>query len=414
MPDEPVAPAAGAAPEIPQPSFDLSPRVGTINLGEAANKTLEVATPQTLTAPVAEAPKVEATPPPAAPKTEDTETPKWTVESLLNEYGKDLKPGDPRLQNFGHHKDFTKKVVSANEAQALRITELEARLAEAPKTAVDPSQDRLTFETELAALKSRHETEVQEYREWKSKQDLTTNETFRREYDGRRVELLDEAQKIAAEIQVDPEKIAAVFDSKSELQLTKALKELDIDDEDAQRLIHAKASEAIKLSNKKADILSGKGGKSITEMAAEYKAHLADFGNSISTTMTKELQGQLLKATESASERLVDKSVFFKTEQGKLVFEELQHRFRQGYDLDAEQVVDALSMARVAPIFERRALEQMKEIEGLKKQLAFYEKGTPGALSQNGGAPSGAPNTANSGFVDPFAVRTGISLTAGR
>lgn len=423
-PEEPVV-------ETSQPSYDLGNRVG-INIHEPANQVMtnpdsrasfgvvEVRDPVIEAAPVVETKPVVEPTPEAPVEQPAAATHKWTVQSLLDSYTEGLSPDDVRVKNFGFHKDYAAKVVKANEEQALHILELEKKLATLPATPSNlaPSEERLAVETEIATLKQTHEAEVKEYREWKAKQDLNSNEAFRREYDGRRVDLLGEARDVAKEIGLDEKKVEDVFNATTELQLKKAVKALDLEDEDAEKLILAKAQESMVLGNKKEQLLSGKAGKSITQLADEWRAHQAEFGQHFTTQMTASLQGQLIKSAQTAPERLADKSIFFKTPQGQMVFDEITTRFNQGYDLDTDQVVDAMALARVQPIFERQALSIAKErddyksqVSALQAQIATLTKGTPGALSQNVGIPpGGAPRSNPQGFVDPFQVRQGISL----
>lgn len=404
-----IAPPPTEAP--PPPTGVFAQRSG-ITLADAAKSSFGAAPASD---PIVDQNDRQLTPTPPAPaepaKPVETPAPSaseaWSITKILEGYEKDLKPDDPRLKQFGFHKELTSKVVAANEAQALRIMELEKAVQEQKATPqpLDPS----AYQMEIAALKEQQATELKEYHEWKAKQDLTNNEVFRREYDGKRVELLDEARATAAEAGLDQEKVDALFEAKTELQVRKAIKDLDLDDEVVESVLKEKALEAAKLESKKDALLSGKSGKSLAETAAEYKAAMADFGVRSSKNLTTAFQGLLLSSVEKVPETLAKESPFFATEQGKMVFEELGSRFRKGYDLESDEVVRNFALARVAPIFERHATALAAKVTTLEAQVATLTKGVPGNLSQNGAPQGGRPQAAN-GFVDPFVQRTGIDL----
>lgn len=409
MPDETITPST----EAPPPPQDVFTQRTGINLSDAGNKPFGAASEPV--APVAQEPAkaapVEAAKPvdPPAPNSEAANS--WSMDKIFAAYEKDLKPDDPRLKNYGFHKELTAKVVAANEAQALRIMELEKAVQErqSKPEPLDPS----AYQLELTAVKERHAEELKEYNEWKAKQDLTSNEAFRREFDGKRVELLEEARATGAEVGLEQEKVDALFEAKTELQIRKAVKALELEDEAAEGLLLEKALASAGLERKKEALLSGKSGKSLAEQAAEWKAHLADYGVGYSQKLTTAFQGLLLGAVEKVPATLSKESPFFATEQGKMVFEELGSRFRQGYDLEADEVVRAFALARVAPIFEKHASTLAAERDTLKAQLETLTKGVPGSLSQPGGASGGRPVQAGS-FHDPFTQRTGIDLNSAK
>lgn len=398
-----------APTEAPAPPTDVFAQRTGISLSEAANQPLGAAAEPTKQAePVEPAKQAE----PAKTAEAPAPTTDWSYKAILDSYGKDLKPDDPRLGQFAFHKELHSKTVQANEAQALRIMELETALKAQPqpKETLDPS----AYQLEIAALKEQQATELKEYHEWKAKQDLTGNEAFRREYDGKRVELLEEARATAAEVGLEQEKVDALFEAKTELQIRKAVKALELDDEAAEALLLEKALSSSSLEKKKEALLSGKSGKTLAEAAAEYKAAQADFGVRSSQNLTKAFQGLLLNSVERVPDTLAKESPFFATDQGKLVFEELSTRFRKGYDLESDEVVRNFALARVAPIFERHATAMAAKVTTLEAQIATLTKNVPGNLGQGSAPSSGRPTNASPGFHDPFAQRTGIDLPAPR
>ena len=368
-----------------------------------------------------------ATPPVQAEKPAPVEPPtpekpvegsKWTLDSLLEQIGRrDLKPGDKGFEDWKVQKENFRKVVEVNESLAVKAATLEStyqtekarletELAEARKTGT--KGDVAGAQAEIAALKSAHEAELKDYREWKAKDSLQQNEAFRREFDGKRAELFSTAKETATEIGLDPAKLDAVFEAKSELQLRKAITALEIDDADAEKLITEKALSYAKITQQKDALLAGKTGKTAAELAAEWEGHQAQFSGALSKQLTTTLQGKLLQSAQEAPSRLAEKSSLFKTDHGTVVLQEITERFRQGYDLTENEVIDALALARVAPVWEKQAMAVAAENAILKQQVAAMSSKLPGSDGFRPSSDQTSVTPARQAAYDPFSTREGI------
>jgi len=352
--------------------------------------------------------KPEAKTPEAAPKVEvkggQEDPPSWTVEKMLADIGMpDLKPGDARLKQWDDVKSIVKKTTEINNRLTVEKSlyekersDLTTQLEEARKGIKDGSStpaDVKAIQAELAGLKSQHEKESAELKEYKAKDNLLKNDAFRQRFDGGRAKFFNEAKEAALEAGVEMTKLDEVFNAKSELSMRQALAELMLSDLVAEKLITEKALGHLSLTKEQEQLLSGKSGKKASELAAEWEGYQAQLGGAIGAQVSAKVQGELLEAVGEAKTTLGEAHPFFKGEAGMAILEELESRFRLGMNLPVPEVIESLALAQTAPVWEKMAMEMSAQVRVLQAQLAKFTKNTAAGATTPGTSEVKAPAT---------------------
>jgi hypothetical protein len=252
---------------------------------------------------------------------------------------------------------------------------------------------------ELADLKAKYETDTKELSDIKAKDETTKNAAFRQKFEGERTALFESAKETvaAAKLTLDDEKLNTVFSAANEYEMRKALDALAIQDPTAVAVLSEKAKGYIALTKEMDGLLNGKSGKTPSEVAAEWKAYEAQLGGAMTQKFTAALQGQTLEAVG-------EKHSFFKTDAGKLVLDEMETRFRQGWDVPIPEVVEAMALGRTAPIWEKMATENAAKVRVLEEQIRQLKGQGPGSIGDGGHEGAKKLNSDGSGS-DPFGSR---------
>ncbi len=361
---------------------------------------------------------------PPAKKPDENAPPAWTVEKFLESIGmKDLKEGDKRLADFKNLRELVGSALKVNQEQSLKLQTFETEkatltkdLEEAKKAAANGTgapADVVKIQGELKALQEKHTTELAEWNEEKAKKALTNNEAFKAEFDGKKARLFNSAKEAAAEAGLDAAKLDGIFEMKSELQIRKAIDALELNDPTTETMLLEKALGHLDLDKQREAILTGKNGKKPSESAAEWMAYEANLGGAITRQFTDTLRGQILQDVDVVKAALAEKSGVFKTAHGDTVMEEIRQRFSTGFDLNHKEVIESMALARVAPIYEKLAVETAEKLRIAEAQIAELTKQGPGSVTRtpfSGGGGGGGSGSPQGG--DAFSTRTGIDMPA--
>ena len=334
---------------------------------------------------------------------------------------KDLKPTDPRLAQWGEVKGSLKKAVATNatlgaeltqlrqleQTFKARETELQKQLEEAKagvKTGEATPAEVAAVRSKLDDLQKKYDADTAELNEFRAARKLEENAAFKQQFDAPRAEAVRAAKETATQIGLEPEKLDAIFSGKTEYAIRKAITDLEIEDLVAEKLITEKALAYAKLTVEREATLAGQGGRKASEVLAEWEGYQAQLGGALTQKFTAELQGKALLAVEQVKTRLPEAHRFFKTEAGVELLGEIETRFRQGFDLPVEEVVESLALAQTAPVWEKMAVEQAQKVRELEAQIA--------ALTGQSASRATSPGTGDATRIktdpheDPFARKS--------
>lgn len=359
-----------------------------------------------------------------------TEEDPWpNKQAFLDAIGaKDLKPGDKRLEQWDQVKGMLSKATDLNSTQSVKLATLErtygeekaalsAELAQAKASVKDgtgtPADVKL-IQADLASLKAKYEAESKELQDYKAKEDIRNNSAFKQKYEGGRANLFEGAKEAAKEVGVTDEQLNKVFGAKTEYEMRKNLDALDIKDPTALALVKEKALEYIKLSAEMDAQLSGKSGKSPSEVAAEWRGYEAQLGGSMTQKFSAELQGKALAAVAESRTTLGEKHTFFKTDGGEAILEHLEERLRQGYDIPMKEVIESVAIAETAPIWEKLYYEQETKLRALENQISQLTGNKPSKATTTHTLPAeGSKGGTVPAHNDPFQQNRGSDIVLG-
>ena len=316
-----------------------------------------------------------------------------TGEGAFLKWMKDAYPEAPegvvKVDNWKTQRDLNARMAKDFGNTSMELAQAKRDLAEAKKAGGStlPEVEAVKKLTgELEALRVKHESELGEWTAHKAKQELEGVDAFRREFDGKRVAVMEGAREVATEAGVPEETLGKVFAATTELALVKALNE--IEDPDAKALIADKARSFLALT-KQRDATTGKDPVGALKQWKDYEESVK---GATAKGFSANLSNKMLSAMPAVQEMLKE-DPFMSTAAGQATMSRLSAMFTSGHIPDEKTLVHALAKAESAEVYRSgmaKAIQDKVTVEKrvieLEKQLGKYEKIDPG---QSGGAAAG-------------------------
>lgn len=319
--------------------------------------------------------------PPAADPAKEPTTEADFFKSWMKDHYPEAPEGIAKVDNWKASRDINTKLIAS---LAAKETELAAAMKERASVKADggaalPETEAVQkLSLELAAFKTKYDTELGEYQRSKAAGELQGNHAFRAEHDGRRAALFEEAKEVADEVNLDEDTLKAIFDADTEYKMAKAL--ADVDDETAASLIRQKANEFRSLTRAKETAM-----KNPTAEIQKWKDHEAGFAGTTAKNFTEAMRQRMASEAEVAAKELSESNIFFKMESGQAVLADIRARIDQGQIPSPAEQVRHMALAASAPIFQQLATQQAQKIAQLQQALSRYVKADP---SQTGASPT--------------------------
>lgn len=230
---------------------------------------------------------------------------------------------------------------------------------------------------------------AQQWQEYEARQDLRQNPAFRHEFDQPRAAILREVESTAAEIGLESDEVEEFLRLDTEFKQAKWVKE-NIDDDVAANLYREKGRQFLTLSNQAQGILD-------TKDPIATLREWDDYNSAFASKFAAKLEESAASELQSATSRVVtnlDKgeNPFFTTDSGKAVLADLNRRAAEGRGFAAEEVVEAVAMAKSAAAYQALAETLQKRAVTAEQELArlrgFSPTPTPPDPLRGGGTPS--------------------------
>ena len=361
--------------------IDLSGLFEGGEVGTPAEKVVE-ASPAKVEAVV----KVESTPA-AAVETGESAFLKWMKEAYP-----EAPDGVVKVDNWKTQRDLNARMAKEFGATSLELAQAKRELAEAKKgggAALPETEAVKKLTADLETLRVTHQTELSEWTAHKAKQELEGVDAFRREFDGKRVAMMEGAKEVAGEAGVAPEVVDKVFAATTELQLVKALNE--IEDPDAKALIAEKARSFLSLTKQRDAAVT----KDPVNTLKQWKDYEETVKGATAKGFTANFSNKLLAALPTVAAELKD-DPFMSTAAGQAVMARLSAMFTGGAIPNEQSLVKALAQAESATVYRdgmakaiQTAAAHEKRVAELEKALSKYERIDPA----QGGAGAGVRTT---------------------
>lgn len=321
------------------------------------------------------------------------------LERWLKERVPDAPNGIAKIEDWKSQRDVLKKALTDLQTVSLENEMLKKSGVKTDQKPGDGAQALPETEAvkklslELETLRKSYDTDLAEFKASKAKADLSGNQAFRAEFDGKRAAILDSMKSIVSEAGLDEQLVETLINAGSEFKVAKALE--DLQDPTAKSLLIDKAKSFLDLTKQKDAALANP-----IEELKKWNDYAESLNGVVASRITDQLRGAYINAVGEALEAPeIKDDIFFSTPGGRSVFEQISQRFSRGLDLTPREVVTKMALAEAAPVYRAMAEKQAAEIARLTNELARYARQDPGQMHQQS-APGGS---AKSGF-DPGAV----------
>lgn len=359
------------------------------------------------------------------PAEQQQEQKPWDFKSLMDAYGAKLDPANTKIgEMFKNVRDFADNVVKDNEKLSMTKLEYESKLATLTKQLEEAGKgtgsqaaqphEIVAMKAQLEELNSKYTEATSKLGEFEARGKLEGHPVFKQEYEGRQADIMRNAKLTADAVNIPQEKLDEIFSARGELAITKAINALGDIDPDAKTIIKSRAMEWDALEGKKEALLSGKAGKSPSQILAEFEALQADQGVQLAKNFSRELMGKLITATDGAVKALAEKDPIFTTPHGQNLVDALRLELQSGKLPSYEEVVHAQLLAKTGAAWRTSAMEMKARAEAAEAQVKKLTAQLPSP--DMGGGTGGSPRPAAGGntALDP-SLRTGdITLFGGR
>lgn len=341
--------------------------------------------------------------PPAQP------VPGFSIEEFVSRHIADpeaLFQGDGR--KIGQFKEL--RGLFEGTARDLAAAQLElAQLRQAGGTTPLPGTGAPLPETE-AVQKLTAEIEAlkpaaQRWQEQEARQNLRQNPAFRHEFDQPRAAILREIEATATEIGLEKKDVEEFLRLETEFKQAKWIKE-NVDDDVAADLYRDKGRQFLGLSNQ---------AKAVIESADPIAAlrDWDDYNSAFGTKLAAKLEEGAAKELQAATSRVItslaqSQDPFFTTESGKSVLSELTQRASDGRGFSAEEVVEAVALARSATAYQTLAQNLQHRAVTAEREVARLKGFAPNPLPPD--PLRGGTNTAPADLYG-FGAGNDLSLT---
>ena len=254
---------------------------------------------------------------------------------------------------------------------------------------------------EIEALKPA----AQRWQEQEARQSLRTNPAFRHEFDQPRAAILREIEATATEIGLEKKDVEDFLRLETEFKQAKWIKE-NVDDDVAAQLYKEKGKAFLGLSNQ---------AKAVIESADPIAAlrDWEDYNSAFGTKLAAKLEEGAAKELQAATSRVItnlaqSQDPFFTTESGKSVLSELTQRASDGRGFSAEEVVEAVALARSATAYQTLAQNLQQRVVAAEREVARLKGFAPNPLPPD--PLRGGSNTAPADLYG-FGAGNDLSLT---
>lgn len=215
---------------------------------------------------------------------------------------------------------------------------------------------------EIEALKPA----AQRWQEQEARQSLRQNPAFRHEFDQPRAAILREIEATASEIGLEKKDVEEFLRLDTEFKQAKWIKD-HVEDEVAAQLYKEKGRDFLGLSNQ---------AKAVLESADPIAAlrEWEDYNSAFASKFAAKLEESAARELQAATSRVIttlaqNKDPFFTTESGKAVLADLNRRASEGRGFAAEEVVEAMAMAKAAPAYQALAQTLQQRLVAAQQEL---------------------------------------------
>lgn len=294
----------------------------------------------------------------------------FSIEEFVSKHIADpetLFQGDGRkITQFKELRGLFEGATRDLAAAQLELSQLRAsRPAAAPGDGVQlPETEAVQKLTaEIEALKPA----AQKWQEIEARQALAQNPAFRNEFDAPRADILREMEATAAEIGLEQEDVEEFLSLDSEYKQARWIKD-NVEDDVAAQLYREKGRQFLSLTSQAKSVLES---KDPVAALREWE----DYNNAFATKFAAKLEESAARELQSATSKVVSElsaggDPFFATDSGKAVLADLNRRASEGRGFAADEVVQAVAMARSAEAYQALAASLKERAEAAEAELA--------------------------------------------